>query len=410
MKVKILIKKLFYRARSFFIINSIKIPKNGKKNIIFINHRFDQDIKSIKRSFKDFNVISIDGPNVFTIAKFFFTQKVQDLWDICDIQTEDNNPNGYRVECERIFKSLDSKIQIDSFMYPSDNYFWIREFIKVAKNNHIPCLVLDKEGTISPYHYETESFRIREFAPFISDMIFVWSKRQKEYWEYAGAPSDSIHIIGQVRSDLLFDRPLARDKRYTHNILFFTYEDTAYIPHELVEKGETWEELKQDTHQLLLEFADNFPNVSFTVKAHPQQIDLEKIQKQMKRENITVIGGSATATELIINSDLVISFQSTVVLESLLLRKPTIYTDWSNLVHITRETILPFFDLPCVYTAKSKEDLNKKLHSFLNNNKEDFYFSDKEWKEAEEFINIYIEDADGNVSKRFNNLLVDLLN
>ena len=241
-------------------------------------------------------------------------------------------------------------------------------------------------------------------------MIFVWSKRQKEYWEYAGAPSDSIHIIGQVRSDLLFDRPLARDKRYTHNILFFTYEDTAYIPHELVEKGETWEELKQDTHQLLLEFADNFPNVSFTVKAHPQQIDLEKIQKQMKRENITVIGGSATATELIINSDLVISFQSTVVLESLLLRKPTIYTDWSNLVHITRETILPFFDLPCVYTAKSKEDLNKKLHSFLNNNKEDFYFSDKEWKEAEEFINIYIEDADGNVSKRFNNLLVDLLN
>lgn len=410
MKIEFIVKKFLYKVRSFLLIKLTKLPKNNKKNIIFINHRFDQDIRSIKKSFNDFNVITIDGPKVFAFARFFFTKQVRDLWDVCDLQTKNNNPNGYRVECEKILKNLISKGSVDFLMYPSDNYFWIREFIKVAKDNKIPCLVLDKEGTISPHHFETESSRIRKYAPFISDQIFVWSKRQKRYWEHAGAPENSIHVVGQVRSDLLFDKPSPKEKKYTHNVLFFTYEDTAYIPHELVEKGETWQELKNDTHELLLDFARKFPNVFFVVKAHPQQDDLKKIQKQMTRKNIKVIGGSATATELIINADIVISFQSTVVLESLLLKKPTIYTDWTNLVQATRNTILPFFDLPCVHTSKSKENLQTVLNNFLNNNRKDFNFSTEEWKRAKEFINIYIENADGNVSKRLNDLLLELFN
>ena len=53
----------------------------------------------------------------------------------------------------------------------------------------------------------------------------------------------------------------------------------------------------------------------------------------------------------------------------------------------------------------------EEIHKhFLNNNRKDFNFSTEEWKRAKEFINIYIENADGNVSKRLNDLLLELFN
>lgn len=377
----------------------------AKKTILFLNHFFDQDGRALMLANTDYNFINIHTPTLFKGAKIFFREDIKGL-NAPYCEENSNMLNEYYFECRLIYDSLQAKFGANLIVTPSDNYYWVREFIKCAREKGVKTVVLDKEGMISPHHFEAEAERTRNFAPFMSDHIFVWSERQRCYWNKIGASIENISIIGQPRSDLFYrEMDFVVDSYFVHKrplVTFFTYEDDAYIPLELVNnEGLSWKKMKLETQDFLYEMAKKYPEYNFIFKAHPQQTDLDLLQQKYERINLRVIGGAAVANELIVRSELIIAFQTTAVVEAMFMNKRVIYTAWDTTTERLEDHILPFHKAPGIVKTYSANKFQDVCNRFFEGNMEDFMFSQEEEEQKRVMISEYLYKPDGHVSERF---------
>jgi len=405
--IPIIIRKKIYMALALRYINrniDKKIDKN-KKTIIILDHFFSQDVKALILSNTNYNLISIDTPYVFRGAKLFFRADVKDLNAPYDSEDQVNRA-AYKKECQIIFNALRNKFGIDLIVTASDNYYWVRELIEVARDNKIKTIVLDKEGLISPFDFDALVTRTLKNAPFISDHIFVWSERQKEFWNKIGVVKDKISVIGQPRSDLFhykIDKEV--DKYFNKSrplITFFTYSDDAYIPFDSsIGEEFTWEEMKKQTQDFLYDLAVKHPEYNFVFKAHPQQLDLEKLQMRYKLNNLRVIGGANIANELVARSELIIAFQTTAVLEAMFMNKRVIYTGWDPTEELLKDHLLPFREAPGIVVARTFNTFRKVCERFFSGDINDFQFSNNEEAQKHVMVSKYLYKPDGYVCDRF---------
>ena len=233
----------------------------------------------------------------------------------------------------------------------------------------------------------------------------MWSERQKDYWISTGLNENKILVSGQPRSDLLFKDIDKTAERNNKQLTFFTYDDRAYIPPKFIKMGFSWKNMKRDTHEVLLNFSKEFPDWNVTIKAHPQQTDLKELQIKYNRDNLNVIGGSKDSNYLIKTSDLVICFQSTVLLESLMMNIPVLYTYWAKMPPGLSQEILQFSDNLAVNVIKSKKDFKSKLFDLAKRNSFTEIVRDKQYINTN-FITKFFSRVDGNVSK---NIVEDII-
>lgn len=380
----------------------------GRKTILILNHFYGQDIKALQLANPGVNLVPVESGEVFQAARMFFSPAVMGL--LAAYTDEDPRRRAeYREVCADLLRALQRRCgSIDLIVTASDIFYWIREFIGVARESGIRTVVLDKEGTISPHDFEFESARIRRFAPPMSDHICVWSAGQKEFWLKVGAREESITITGQPRSDLFF-RDAAGDEaelvglfeRQAPLITFFTYFDTAYIPIPLVrEQGLTWARMKQETHEILLRCARTFPAFNFVIKTHPQQPDLQDIRRRYAHRNLAVVGGSTLANALLRRSELIIGFQTTVLIEAMLLEKPVIYTAWDLTIPRVVDHLLPFHASGGAVIAESAEAFASLCENFCRGDRAAFVLSAAQQRERAAFVGRYIHQPDGHASER----------
>jgi hypothetical protein len=322
------------------------------------------------------------------------------------ISENPENLAEYRQECEVIFNALRDKFGANLVVTASDNYYWLRELITVARKQNVKTVVLDKEGLISPYDFGALVKRIHLNAPFMSDHIFVWSERQRNFWGMAGAKLVDITVIGQPRSDLFF-RPMSYVvdsyfNRIRPIITFYTYADDAYIPFEmLANKRISWSDMKIKTQEFLLETAISHPEFNFVIKAHPQQPDLYELQQKYNRTNLRVVGGSNISNELIVRSELIIAFQTTAVLEAMFMNKNVIYTGWDPAEELLKEQILPFKEAPGIVVARTFKQFKTVCNRFFEGDKCDFEFSEEVKAQRAAMVSEYFYKTDGQVCNRF---------
>lgn len=380
-----------------------------RKTILAINHHCDQDYEAIARVCDRFNFVPVIAGTLFMGSSNYFTDAVEFIQAPYDSEPAAHLAR-YRRECDLIFDRLTAEFPIDLILVPNDNYFFIREFIAVARNHGVRTVVLDKEGIISPHSFNAESARARAFTPFIADHIFVWSHRQKSFWQEKGVPADSITVVGQPRSDLLFLPPGDRVRTHFEHeqplVTVFSYLDTAYMPAEYVRlKGASWRVMKTETHEIARELAVAYPQFNFVLKCHPLQRDLGDIRDRCQFGNLKVIGGSALGNELILRSELIVGFQTTALIEAMLVGKNVIYTAWDPHIAHMQEHLLPFHRAGGIVVADSPETLQRVARSYLAGDRSAFDFSEAELARRREFVAEYLYQADGNASRR---LLVEL--
>jgi hypothetical protein len=293
----------------------------------------------------------------------------------------------------------------DVILVPNDNYFFVRELIDIAHGHGIPTIILDKEGIITPYSFEAESRRAREFTPLVADHILVWSFRQKSFWMEKGVEEDRITVVGQPRSDLLFLPPGDQLSGYFDRqrpiVTVFSYLDTAYIPHESVAlNGASWRQMKAETHRIVGELAARHPEFNFVIKCHPLQRDIEDIRSKFESKNLRVIGGSSLGNELLARSDLIIAFQTTALIEAMLIGREAIYTGWDPQIRELEDHMLPFGRAKGIVKAESPEALREVANRFLSGNRSDFAFSEHEIEKRREFVAEYLYRPDGHAAER----------
>jgi hypothetical protein len=396
----------YYRRQALQYIDNAKTEIDpSRKTLLIINHYYDQDIHALRLANTDYNLAVIDGPELFKGGKIYFSDDVMRLRAPYADAPADRRAK-FRDYSRIIFDRLFQRFPFFLIITASDNFWWVREFIAVGKERGVKTVVLDKEGTRSPYAVRGETERIRRFAPFMSDHIFVWSERQRRFWRDTGVADEDITVIGQPRSDLFFkEHPHEIDRFFPKMqplITLFSYEDTAYIPPaQVMAGGPSWRKMKRETHEAVAQLAQAHPHYNFVVKAHPQQSDLSELQRLYRRENLAIIGGSSVANELIQRSELIIAFQTTAVIEAMMLGKPVVYTTWDDYYSRFAPDLLPFHDAPGIVVADSSGRFRDVCGRFLSGDRSDFQFSPEICSAREQFVNEYFHNPDGHVCERF---------
>ncbi len=395
-----------YRFLTMKYIDSLTAEyDSSRKTILVINHHYDQDLRALRLANKRFNLVVVDFDIIFKSGRLYFTRPVRDQRAPYAGEPEENRL-AFRRECHRMLESLDRKFQPDVILTPSDGYAFIREFIMAARERGLPTVVLDKEGTVSPYAFDIIAKRLRDFAPFMSDHLYVWSERQRQFWSKIGVDDTRITVVGQARSDLFFfEHKRDIDKLFPKVqplIGHFSYDDFAYMPREYLDRGVTWSQLKRETMTALVSLAEANPGYNFLVKAHPQQLDLAELQARFHRNNLIVVGGGQIANELIQRSELIIGFQTTGLIEAMLLGRRVIYTGWDETYRAElTDDLLPLHRAKGIIVAETRERFNEVCRRFFAGDMSDFEFGDEDKAARDSFVNDYLYRPDGHVCERF---------
>jgi len=395
-----------YRWQAKRYVDSLNASRDStKKTLLVLNHFWEQDIRALANANTEYNLVAIDAPTLFKGAKIHFRNDVQTM-NAPYASEDEENRRRWRNECRYIFDLLENRFGVNLIISPSDRFYWIREFINVAHEHRIRTVLLDKEGTLTPQYYKAESARARTNSPYISDHIYVWSERQRRFWNMAGVADEQITVIGQPRSDLFYT-----EKRFDVDnlvpsvkplVTFFSYHDDAYIPIDIVQREHvTWCRMKTETHDEIYRLAREYKDYNFVVKAHPQQPDLAELQARYKLDNLRVVGGSSLGNELIQRSELIVAFQTTAVIEAMFLDKRVIYTYWDDLLPRLEDDLLPFHRARGIRVARSASELRRMCAQFLDGDDSLFRFTTEELKARDDFVNTYLFKPDGHVCERF---------
>jgi hypothetical protein len=379
-------------------------PASQGFKVLIVNHHFEQDIDAIIEANESHAAKVVDHRRLFGISNCFFTREERDGVVPYD-KVNPERKNAYGRIAKRIIALVRQRFPFDVMVLPSDSFFWIREVIFELRAMGIPTVIIDKEGTISPYFFKRHPAEIKEKFPFISDKLMVWSERQKEFWTNSGVDRGIIQVVGQPRSDFFFAKSkwltreqlgLPHDRKI---VLFFTYELDAYIPAQLYGSELNWKEVREGTHRVLNKLSMAFPGVQFLIKAHPQQRDISAIIDAFAgcRKNLTVLTGSQLSNQLLVNADIIVGFQTTALIEAMLLRKPILYTFWSKPVADFAEELIPFHKSGALDLVASESDLEEKLRLYIENA---FELSVHEHHSRKKFLEVYFKEANGLTGER----------
>jgi hypothetical protein len=400
-----LLRWLYRRMTLSYIAGLSTECDPSRKTVLVVNHLYDQDIRALQLANNRYNLVVVDFEILFKSGRLYITESVRNQRAPYGGEPEENL-TAFRQECRLMLESLGRKFELDVIVAPSDGLAFIREFIVAAREDGIPTVILDKEGAISPHAFDIISKRLRDFAPFISDHLYVWSDRQVQFWNNIGVSSDKITVVGQARSDLFF-----REKNRDIDALFpvaqpligyFSFDDSAYMPRERLDAGWTWRKLKHETLDDLMTLAEENPGYNFVVKAHPQQLDLAEIRAKYRRDNLVVVGGAQIANELIQRSELIIGFQTTGMIEAMFLKRRVIYTAWDdNYRRALVDDLLPLLEARGIVIADTRSQFNDVCRRFFAGDVSDFEFGEDDRAARDRFVNEYLYRPDGHVCERF---------
>lgn len=402
----------------YFFLRKTPKPTGKKKNILVVNHVFEQDIEALEKANTTFNFITISAFVLRNVGTLFFPPEVES-YTFFNSPSLDPIKKRYEKVIDRFIDRLIKKYTLSGIISPSDNFFYIRQLVLSAQKRQIPFIVVDKEGTICPAYFTHFARYIREKCPLLADSILVWSDRQKLFWEKTGVPKDRIYVTGQPRSDFWHqqDRWLSKEQlgipglRSTSKILlFFTYDPWAYTPDYMIEKGEmNWSRLRQETTRVIYAFAKKHPEIDVIIKAHPQQLDLKELQEDIDAQHTTsvhLVTGSTLSNQLIINADCIVGFQSTALIEAMLTKKPILYTFWGEARDKWSKDLIPFHETAGVTVTASPDQLAESLEkAFL------IHELPKDVEVARKvFVDEYFFSVDGQASRRTLDVLERLIN
>ncbi len=400
------VARSYYRRQAERYIHGLDCGLDPyKPTLLAVNHFYDQDLKALRLTNTEYNFVQIDSPVLFKGAKIHFSDNVQAMNAPYEAEPAQNRAH-WRRECRYMLELLLQKFGVNLIVVPADCYYWIREFIAVARENGIKTVVINKEGIISPWYFEEESRRIRMNAPYMCDHLYVWSERQRRYWNRAGVADQDMTVIGQPRSDLFYlendehVRDLFPDPRPI--ITFFSYQDTAYVPVELQRRdGISWRQMKQESHATLRGLAREFKEYNFVIKTHPQQPDCQALQSTYETDNMRVVGGSSLGNELLRRSEFIIGFQTTALIEAMFLNKPIVYTCWDPNFLRLKADLLPFHNAPGVNQATTRREFQDITRTLLKQPAGYLEEVRREKRARRKFVDQYLYRPDGNVCRRF---------
>lgn len=271
-----------------------------------------------------------------------------------------------RRKIERLYRVY----RFDAVLAPSDTFFWIRSVTRACQALGIPMVVLQKEATIPPGWLDGPAQEWCEVSPFIADHMLVSSANHRQFWLNGGVDPDIVTVTGQPRFDIY-----ARPERWRGwgemgvelddkpAVLFLTYDLNVYLP--IIDRTglSPWAQLRDETEQVLLDIARRgVANV--LLKGHPQPGEDQSahLDRLTETPGVFKLDSQGDVRHYIASSDVVVSFQTTALMEALAAGRHVIYTWWTEPTGQYKEDLIPFHEeTEALDIARSPAELGETI-------------------------------------------------
>jgi hypothetical protein len=282
----------------------------------------------------------------------------------------------YKTKICKIIRRIYLEFPFDAVIIPSDTIFYLRACVACAHELGKPVIILQKETTISPFDMIETARELGKIFPLMSDLMLVCSERHKQFWLNSGASEEKIIVTGQPRFD--FYRQPERWRTWADlglhvpadkpSILFFSYDVGAYSPEGVL--APTWYQLRRETEDALMDLAQQ-GLFNILIKPHPQQQEVKRDHKRLQEntgalwgKSILLVPAECDTRQLIVNSDVVVGFQTTALFEAMIAGKKVAYTFWTKPTAQYAAALIPFHEMEdALCIAKSPQDLKRILFS-----------------------------------------------
>jgi UDP-N-acetylglucosamine 2-epimerase len=330
--------------------NSLKIAKKFKIEKISLQKSKEEiDFNEI---IKKINFKNSDLENLFKIKEFNFWKIYEnELTNICKKRFKETINLIIQVE-----KLLNSR-KID-LVWALDDWGFDKTIVNLCKNKKIPtCLflagslqILKPEGKLWPMTFAKQR---------IADKIFLWGENDMKNAIECGADPKKLVIGGAPKYDKIF----FESKKSEEYILILTggFPSTAYSYFNSTFVINEFKELFEKTLEEVKKL-----NKKIIIKRHPTQgpqeiLDIIEIIKRIIPD--ALILKNANTIELVSNASLIITVNSTVLEESIILDKPVIY-----LPYIKNDIGIPYSKLNAVIEISNPEKIEESIHNCLFDN------------------------------------------
>lgn len=391
------------RKPAVFDLKSIKLLRDTGAKIINYNDLLNPKEKTLLHSLRaDFlEKLNHAFSNNEVLSKIFLIEGFS-LWNIIKKQLIRNYKN--RME-EYLFsllitKKIIEKVDVSCIITLNEVGETEKSFLAVNKHQ-IPSIML--EHGFSIFMTETTRFSVLSNYHNFSDKIAVWSLNQKNFLEnFHNVESDRILVTGSPRHDLLFNKNSTNKKKLLKVLI-------APTPITQIQGFDTTNfHLKfESVLKKICTILKRNSNIEVILKLHPSQsyhnkIIQELIKKIDKNIHVHLL---TSITDLIEASHCVITITpegwgpSTIILESMLLKKPIM-----NIVLDNHFYDFPYVKEKAILIASPESNLEECIDKLLF----DYNFRNELIKNGQNFVKSYLY-MPGKASENLTNKIISLL-
>jgi hypothetical protein len=309
----------------------------------------------------------------------------------------------------KMFDILHRNLKFDAVM--SGNYVYVdqQEFFKICDEKNIPGIILNKEGIGASFLTEDQAWGNTEDCKFVGNKILYLNDtyRRHEVRHLQGLNVENTKLIGIPRMDYYFQDNLNSKQQ----IVFFAYIPSDYLQFDDLSKDEITGvlEISEKFHKHVMEFAKNYPSYNVLIKAkNPDQRYVKYVHDIFLKYfgdlsiNNLEITGNGNAGEMILSSNIVLGYNSTVLIEAVAAGKPIICPYFGDILpdNIIFDFFTDYSDL-----VNYANNYSRMEHFILNY--KDYQFKDQERKYK--FLDPLIYKADGRSSLRAENAIIETI-
>jgi len=394
------------------LLINFKNKSNSKKKILVLYKSFGSiDLEELKNNKNnEYNFLYLSRRSIKIIFSSFFSKLNHELTD--DVYFSKNikvnkakkNYNVFLKKTLEIFNKKNNFLAIISYNF---RYRHEKELHSACKPLNIKFIVCQKESL----HYGDDSEITKLYiktnsknGKYEGDYIFVYTEGFKKVLISASiCEQKKIIVTGMPRADYYYGN-LELSKKHILYLL------PSWRPPPSLERVFLLDQKYYADHitKIILDFAENNPNEKIIIKTKMKKnhlIPLDDLINTKKLKNVSILKGGNIGS-LIKDSKAVIGFQSSALIESLILKKPIIvpYFDINNSEKFKKCTL----NLEeCSYYAYDENSMKRYLNDICSN-KIGFPVIDDE--KRKNIINHYIGNIDGKSSNYLLNALNKILN